>query len=93
MTIRRSGAKYYVDIKDGPLVSRHRPSVDVLFRSAANTVASNASAVILTGIGDDGATATRAMLKTASYYSPKMRKNIIFHCLSFTRTLLVAETC
>lgn len=56
MTIRRSGAKYYVDIKDGPLVSRHRPSVDVLFRSAANTVASNASAVILTGMGDDGAT-------------------------------------
>lgn len=55
MTIRRSGAKYFVDIKDGPLVSRHRPSVDVLFRSAANTVASNASAVILTGMGDDGA--------------------------------------
>lgn len=55
MTIRRSGAKYFVEIKDGPLVSRHRPSVDVLFRSAANTVASNAAAVILTGMGDDGA--------------------------------------
>lgn len=55
MMIKRSGTKYVVDIKDGPLVSRHRPSVDVLFRSAANTVASNASAVILTGMGDDGA--------------------------------------
>lgn len=38
MTIKRSGARYYVDVQDGPLVSRHRPSVDVLFRSAANTV-------------------------------------------------------
>jgi len=56
MTIKRSGARYYVDVQDGPLVSRHRPSVDVLFRSAANTVGRNASAVILTGMGDDGAT-------------------------------------
>ncbi|WP_394222891.1 chemotaxis response regulator protein-glutamate methylesterase [Alteromonas gracilis] len=55
MTIRRSGAKYFVEIKDGPLVSRHRPSVDVLFRSAANTAASNSAAAILTGMGDDGA--------------------------------------
>lgn len=55
MMIKRSGARYYVEIKDGPLVSRHRPSVDVLFRSAARYAGSNAVAAILTGMGDDGA--------------------------------------
>jgi two-component system, chemotaxis family, protein-glutamate methylesterase/glutaminase len=53
--LKRSGARYYVDIKDGPLVSRHRPSVDVLFRSAARYAGKNAVAVIMTGMGDDGA--------------------------------------
>lgn len=55
MMIKRSGARYYVELKDGPLVSRHRPSVDVLFRSAARYAGSNAVAAILTGMGDDGA--------------------------------------
>lgn len=58
--LKRSGARYFVDIKDGPLVSRHRPSVDVLFRSAARYAGRNAVAVILTGMGDDGA---RGMLE------------------------------
>ena len=53
--LKRSGARYYVEVKDGPLVSRHRPSVDVLFRSAARYAGSNAVAAILTGMGDDGA--------------------------------------
>jgi two-component system chemotaxis response regulator CheB len=53
--LKRSGARYYVDIKDGPLVCRHRPSVDVLFRSAARYAGPNAVAVIMTGMGDDGA--------------------------------------
>ena len=53
--IERSGARYYVSVKDGPLVARHRPSVDVLFRSAARTAGSNAVGVIMTGMGDDGA--------------------------------------
>jgi two-component system, chemotaxis family, protein-glutamate methylesterase/glutaminase len=53
--LKRSGARYYVETKDGPLVSRHRPSVDVLFRSAARYAGRNAVAVILTGMGDDGA--------------------------------------
>ncbi len=53
--LKRSGARYYVEVKDGPLVSRHRPSVDVLFRSAARYAGKNAVAVIMTGMGDDGA--------------------------------------
>jgi two-component system chemotaxis response regulator CheB len=53
--LKRSGARYFVEIKDGPLVSRHRPSVDVLFRSAARYAGKNAVGVIMTGMGDDGA--------------------------------------
>lgn len=60
MLLERRGAKYHVAIKDGPLVSRHRPSVDVLFRSAANAAGSNAIGAIMTGMGDDGA---RGMLE------------------------------
>jgi two-component system, chemotaxis family, protein-glutamate methylesterase/glutaminase len=55
MLLQRSGARYYVSIKDGPLVSRHRPSVDVLFRSAARFAGANAVGIIMTGMGDDGA--------------------------------------
>ena len=55
MLIKRSGARYYIEIKDGPLVCRHRPSVDVLFRSAARYVGKNGIGVIMTGMGDDGA--------------------------------------
>jgi len=55
MVLKRSGAKYYVEILDGPVVSRHRPSVDVLFRSVAKTAGSNALGIIMTGMGDDGA--------------------------------------
>ncbi len=53
--LKRSGARYYVEIKDGPLVCRHRPSVDVLFRSAARYAGKNSVGVIMTGMGDDGA--------------------------------------
>jgi two-component system chemotaxis response regulator CheB len=60
MLLKRSGARYYVEIKSGPLVSRHRPSVDVLFRSAARYAGRNSIGVIMTGMGDDGA---RGMLE------------------------------
>lgn len=53
--LKRSGARYHVEVRDGPLVARHRPSVDVLFRSAARFAGRNAVAAILTGMGDDGA--------------------------------------
>jgi hypothetical protein len=55
MLLKRSGARYYVELRDGPLVSRHRPSVDVLFRSTARYAGKNAVGVIMTGMGDDGA--------------------------------------
>ncbi|OEU75575.1 MAG: chemotaxis response regulator protein-glutamate methylesterase [Desulfuromonadales bacterium C00003068] len=61
MLLKRSGARYYVEIKDGPLVSRHRPSVDVLFRSAARYAGKNTVGVILTGMGDDGAKGMKEM--------------------------------
>ncbi|PZQ60816.1 MAG: chemotaxis response regulator protein-glutamate methylesterase [Sphingomonas taxi] len=53
--LERQGARYVVAVRDGPLVSRHRPSVDVLFRSAARSAGSNAVGIIMTGMGDDGA--------------------------------------
>jgi two-component system, chemotaxis family, protein-glutamate methylesterase/glutaminase len=53
--LKRSGARYYVEVKDGPLVNRHRPSVDVLFRSTARYAGKNAVGIIMTGMGADGA--------------------------------------
>ncbi len=55
MLLKRSGAKYYVEITQGQLVNRHRPSVDVLFRSTARFAGKNAIGIIMTGMGDDGA--------------------------------------
>jgi two-component system chemotaxis response regulator CheB len=55
MLLKRNGAQYHVEILDGPPVSRHRPSVDVLFRSVAKYAGKNALGIIMTGMGDDGA--------------------------------------
>ena len=65
--LKRSGARYYVEVKDGPLVSRHRPSADVLFRSAARYAGRNAIGVIMTGMGDDGAKGMREMKEQGAY--------------------------
>ena len=61
MLLRRSGAQYTVEVVDGPLVSRHRPSVDVLFRSVAKAAGRNALGIIMTGMGDDGARGMKEM--------------------------------
>jgi two-component system chemotaxis response regulator CheB len=63
LLLQRTGARYHVAVKDGPLVSRHRPSVDVLFRSAAQCAGRNATGIIMTGMGDDGATGLLEMRK------------------------------
>jgi two-component system chemotaxis response regulator CheB len=55
MSVKRNGAQYLVEVRDGPPVNRHRPSVDVLFRSVAKCAGRNALGVIMTGMGDDGA--------------------------------------
>ena len=65
--LQRSGARYYVQVKDGPLVTRHRPSVDVLFRSAARYAGANAAGIIMTGMGDDGARGLSEMKSAGAY--------------------------
>ncbi len=61
MLLKRSGAQYHVEIVDGPPVTRHRPSVDVLFRSVAKCAGKNALGIIMTGMGDDGARGLKEM--------------------------------
>ncbi len=61
LLLKRSGAQYYVEVKEGPPVNRHCPSVDVLFRSAAACAGSNALGIIMTGMGDDGARGLKEM--------------------------------
>jgi len=67
MLLERRGARYEVSIRSGPLVSRHRPSVDVLFRSAARSAGANAMGVIMTGMGDDGARGMNEMHQAGAY--------------------------
>ena len=61
MVLKRSGLSYAVDVLDGPPVNRHRPSVDVLFRSVAQVAGSSAIGIIMTGMGDDGARGLKEM--------------------------------
>jgi two-component system chemotaxis response regulator CheB len=65
--LKRSGARYYTEMKEGPLVSRHRPSVDVLFRSASRYGGKNVVAVLMTGMGDDGASGMLELKQAGAY--------------------------
>jgi two-component system chemotaxis response regulator CheB len=67
MLLKRSGAQYYVEVIAGPLVNRHIPSVDVLFRSVAKTAGKNALGIIMTGMGDDGAAGLLEMRQAKAY--------------------------
>jgi two-component system, chemotaxis family, protein-glutamate methylesterase/glutaminase len=64
--LQRSGAQYFVEVRDGPPVNRHCPSVDVLFRSAAKAAGRNALGIIMTGMGDDGARGLKEMRDAGS---------------------------
>jgi two-component system chemotaxis response regulator CheB len=77
MLLKRSGARYYVEIKDGPLVNRHRPSVDVLFRSTARYAGSNAVGIIMTGMGDDGARGLLEMKEADAYTIAQDEKSCV----------------
>jgi len=67
LLIKRSGARYMVALNQGALVNRHRPSVDVLFRSAANVAGANALGIILTGMGKDGVQGMLEMKQAGAY--------------------------
>ncbi|WP_322978910.1 chemotaxis response regulator protein-glutamate methylesterase [Pseudomonas sp. C11] len=67
MLLKRSGAQYMVEVVDGPPVSRHKPSVDVLFRSTARAAGANATGIIMTGMGDDGARGLREMREAGAF--------------------------
>ena len=66
LMVVRSGTQYVAEVKDGPLVSRHRPSVDVLFRSVAVCAGANATGIIMTGMGDDGARGLKEMKESGA---------------------------
>ncbi|WP_306535300.1 chemotaxis response regulator protein-glutamate methylesterase [Geobacter sp.] len=77
LLLARSGANYVAEISDGPPVSRHRPSVDVLFRSAANRAGKNAVGIIMTGMGDDGAAGMLEMRDAGAYTFAQDEKSCV----------------
>jgi len=79
MLLKRSGARYYVEVLQGPLVNRHRPSVDVLFRSVARFAAHNAIGVIMTGMGDDGAKGLLEMKEAGAHTIAQDEKSCVVY--------------
>ena len=77
MLLKRSGARYYVETREGPLVCRHRPSVDVLFRSAARYAGKNCVGVIMTGMGDDGARGMAEMKEAGAFNIAQDEKSCV----------------
>jgi two-component system chemotaxis response regulator CheB len=79
LLVNRSGALYKLELKDGPLVTRHKPSVDVLFRSVARYAGKNAMGIILTGMGDDGARGLKEMRDAGSVTLGECEKSCIVY--------------
>ncbi|MEA3287218.1 MAG: chemotaxis response regulator protein-glutamate methylesterase [Candidatus Marinimicrobia bacterium] len=77
MLLNRSGAQYFVQVKKGPLVSRHRPSADILFKSTAKYAGSNAIGVIMTGMGKDGASGLLEMKNSGAQTIAQDEKSCI----------------
>lgn len=79
LTLKKSGAQYYVEVVDGPLVNRHKPSVNVLFRSVAKHAGKNAIGIIMTGMGDDGADGMKEMHDAGVYtYAQNEESCVVF---------------
>lgn len=79
MLVKRSGAYYKVEVVDGPQVNRHRPSVDVLFRSVARFAGKNATGIIMTGMGDDGARGMKELFDAGAYtYAQDEESCVVF---------------
>jgi two-component system chemotaxis response regulator CheB len=79
MLLKRNGAYYHVDVIDGPVVNRHRPSVDVLFRSVAKFAGRNALGIIMTGMGDDGARGLKEMHDTGAHTLAQDEKTCVVY--------------
>ena len=79
MILQKSHQGYAVKIKDGPRINRHRPSVDVLFRSAANVAGKNALGVILTGMGDDGARGLKDLFKQGAFTIAESKESCVVY--------------
>jgi two-component system chemotaxis response regulator CheB len=77
MLLKRSGARYYVELANGPLVNRHRPSVDVLFRSTAQYAGKNSVGIIMTGMGDDGAKGLLEMKQAGAHTIAQDEKSCV----------------
>lgn len=79
LLLKRSGKEYSVEVKEGPLVNRHRPAVDVLFRSAARYAGKNALGILLTGMGDDGAKGLLELKETGAFtVAQDQQSSIVF---------------
>ena len=93
LLLKRSGARYYVRVKEGPLVNRHIPSVDVLFKSVARYAGNNAIGVIMTGMGSDGAIGMLEMKKAGAYTIAQNEASCVVFGMPKEAILLKAVDC